>query len=67
MKYKRSLTLLLATLLTIGAPAISFALNAGEKAPPFAGVSTQGEVALDAYKGKKNVILALYFAVFTPV
>jgi hypothetical protein len=48
-------------------PALSFGLNVGDKAPGFRGQSTQGEVDLINYVGQKNVILALYFAAFTPV
>ena len=49
------------------APAGAFAVNVGDKAPPFAGSSTRGDVQLSDYLGKKNVVLALYFAAFTPV
>ena len=48
-------------------PAISFALDVGDKAPLFRGNSTEGNIQLSEYVGKKNVVLALYFAVFTPV
>jgi hypothetical protein len=48
-------------------PASSFAFNVGDKAPAFTAQSTQGEISLSAYAGKKNVVLALYFAVFTSV
>ena len=43
------------------------ALEEGDRAPAFTASSTQGEFSLAAYAGKKNVVLALYFAVFTPV
>ena len=56
------------TLLTLMlTPAVSFALDVGDKAPLFGGNSTQGYIQLSDYFGKKNVVLALYFAVFTPV
>ncbi len=48
-------------------PAASFGLDVGEKAPLFGEESNQGFVQLADYLGKKNVVLALYFAVFTPV
>lgn len=48
-------------------PAESFGLDVGEKAPLFSGNSTQGKIQLADFQGKKNVVLALYFAIFTPV
>ncbi|WP_300464080.1 hypothetical protein [Desulfobacula sp.] len=48
-------------------PAVSFSLDVGDKAPSFSGKSTQGMVSLGEFTGKKNVVLALYYAVFTPV
>ena len=43
------------------------ALEKGEMAPTFTATSTQGEISLASYAGDKNIVLALYFAVFTPV
>lgn len=48
-------------------PLRSFALDEGDKAPLFSGNSTMGQIELANYIGKKNVVLALYFAAFTPV
>ena len=48
-------------------PTESFGLDVGEKAPLFSGNSTQGKIQLTDFQGKKNVVLALYFAIFTPV
>jgi hypothetical protein len=48
-------------------PAAASALDVGEKAPLFSGSSTRGKIQLADYRGEKNVVLALYFAVFTPV
>ena len=48
-------------------PGVSFGLDVGDKAPLFSGNSTQGKIQLADYLGKKNVVLALYFAIFTPV
>jgi len=48
-------------------PTMSLALQAGDKAPRFKGNSTQGVIDLADLIGKKNVVLALYFAIFTPV
>ena len=56
-----------AVLTMLSAPAASFALDAGDEAPLFSGSSTQGKIQLSDYRGEKNVVLALYFAVFTPV
>jgi peroxiredoxin len=48
-------------------PAESFGLDVGEKAPLFSVNSIQGKIQLADFQGKKNVVLALYFAIFTPV
>jgi len=48
-------------------PAVSFGLEVGDNAPLFSGNSTQGKIQLADFLGKKNVVLALYFAIFTPV
>ena len=48
-------------------PAPLFALSVGDKAPAFTTPSSQGEISLADYGGKKHVVLALYFAVFTSV
>lgn len=48
-------------------PGSSFALNIGDEAPIFTAQSNQGAISLTDYKGNKNVVLALYFAVFTSV
>jgi len=48
-------------------PGLAGAVDVGEKAPDFKGSSTEGEIKLSDYSGKKNVVLALYFAAFTPL
>ena len=48
-------------------PSIALALNVGEKAPQFEAESTKGTISLENYLGQKNVVLAFYFADFTPV
>ena len=48
-------------------PTQVFALRVGDKAPEFTTPSSQGEISLADYRGKKHVVLALYFAVFTSV
>ena len=48
-------------------PVVSYALEVGDSAPLFEGNSTQGNITLTDFQGDKNVVLALYFAAFTPV
>jgi hypothetical protein len=48
-------------------PSVSVGLDVGDKAPLFTGDSTQGPVRLADFIGKRNVVLALYFVIFTPV
>lgn len=38
----------------------------GEPAPDFEAPSTAGTIRLSDYRGKKHVVLAFYFADFTP-
>lgn len=45
---------------------LSFALQVGDKAPLFEGPSTKGKIRLEDYRGKSHVVLAFYFADFTP-
>lgn len=58
---------LLFILAILAFPTVSFSLDVGDKAPAFTAQSTHGEVALSDFAGKKNVVLALYFAAFTSV
>lgn len=48
-------------------PAISLGVEISDKAPAFSAESTHGTIHLADFAGKKNVVLALYFAIFTPV
>jgi len=48
-------------------PSMASALTVGDKAPPFDAESTEGTISLENYLGKKNVVLAFYYADFTPV
>ena len=66
-KLKAVLLISYFVLILLWIPAASFGLDAGDKAPLFSGNSTQGKIQLTDFLGKKNVVLALYFAVFTPV
>ena len=67
MKNVKRLFQLLLMLSIVSFPVISFSLNVGDKAPTFTAQSTHGEVSLTDFASKKNVVLALYFAVFTSV
>lgn len=40
-------------------------LEAGQTAPSFEAQSTQGTVKLAEYQGRKNLVLAFYYADFT--
>ncbi len=61
---RRSLFFILATALCLS-PAVAKAVGLGDKAPLFSAVSDKGEVKLGDYLGKKNVVLAFYFAINT--
>ncbi len=66
----KNVRLILRTLIfsmIVCSPAVGFGLEVGDKAPPFVAQSTHGEISLAGFAGEKNVVLALYFAVFTPV
>jgi len=67
MKNLKKLCQLLFIAVVLSFPVLSFGLEVGEKAPAFTAQSTHGEVSLKDFAGKKNVVLALYFAVFTSV
>lgn len=43
------------------------ALDVGQSVPLFTGESTQGELHLGDLLGEKHLVLAFYFADFTPV
>lgn len=46
---------------------LTAALEVGDPAPLFEATSDKGPVKLEEYQGRKNVVLAFYFADFTPV
>ena len=48
-------------------PSMAHALGVGDKAPLFTAESTQGTISLESYLGQKHVVLAFYYADFTPV
>ena len=53
-------------MLLIMAASPSFALQVGDRAPLFEAFSTKGKIMLEDYRRKKHVVLAFYFADFTP-
>jgi peroxiredoxin Q/BCP len=59
--------LLAAAVLLVGlaAAAPARALEVGQPAPLFEAESSTGKIALADFQGKKNVLLAFYFADFT--
>ena len=57
-------SVLAAALVLVASPVL--ALSVGDQAPDFTAQTNQGEVSLSDYLGKKNVILAFYFAIYTP-
>ncbi len=54
-----------ATLIGLAAALPARAAQVGKAAPLFAADSSTGKIALEDYRGKKNVLLAFYFADFT--
>ena len=67
MREKRVLSIALAVAAICIFSGPSFALDVGDKAPPFSVDSTLGKIESSDYIGTRNVVLALYFAAFTPV
>jgi peroxiredoxin Q/BCP len=63
----RNLFVCIAALSFFSIPSISYSLNVGDRAPLFNAESTRSTISLESYLGQKNVILAFYFADFTPV
>ena len=54
-----------ATLIGLAVAMPARAAEVGKAAPVFAADSSTGKIALEDYRGKKNVLLAFYFADFT--
>jgi peroxiredoxin Q/BCP len=63
---KKFLVALFACFVTL-VPVLANALEVGDEAPQFEAVSDKGPINLMDYRGKKNVVLAFYFADYTPV
>ena len=66
LSMKRILVALIAGCLTF-IPGMAAALDVGNIAPLFDALSDKGPVSLEVFRGKKNVVLAFYFADFSPV
>ena len=45
----------------------TMAVEVGDKAPDFTAQSTAGKISLSDFRGEKNVVLALYYFINTPV
>ncbi len=67
MNRKSTLKTVVTLALLLGTPLAAFAIDVGDRAPLFESASTMGDVRLADYLGKQHIVLALYFAVFTPV
>lgn len=63
---KKFLVALFACFLAL-VPVLVNALEVGDEAPQFEAASDKGPINLMDYRGKKNVVLAFYFADYTPV
>ena len=63
---KKFLVALFACFLAL-VPVLADALEVGDEAPQFEAASYKGPINLMEYRGKKNVVLAFYFADYTPV
>lgn len=64
-RMRMSISSLFMALLAAAIPA--YALDIGDVAPNFTAESTRGKVSLSDYRGKSHVVLAFYYADFTPV
>ena len=63
----RNLFILLVLAVFFVMPSLANALNVGDKAPLFVAESTEGTISLQSYLGQKHVVLAFYYADFSPV
>ena len=67
LKSPRSLLMCLTLIGWLGRPAVSVALEVGEKAPDFKLPATTGtDISLSDFKGKKFVLMEFYGAAFVP-
>ena len=60
-----AMPLIAAAILGLAAAVPAGAAEVGKAAPGFTADSSVGRIALTDYQGKKNVLLAFYFADFT--
>ena len=67
MKHPKPRLAVLVWIALLAFPAVGLGLDVGDKAPAFTAESTRGTISLNDYAGRQHVVLALYFAVFTPV
>jgi len=64
MKLRKAISIAISSLLL---PAVAGAAGVGDPAPDFSAESTQGQFKVADFKFKRNLVLAFYFADFTPV
>ena len=67
MRFSIPIMIAIVLLTAMITPTVSLALQVGDTAPLFKGNSTQGTIDLADFIGKQHLVLALYFAIFTPV
>ncbi len=65
MRKRMTIGAFIAALVSAALPAA--ALNVGDRAPVFTAESTEGRISLGDFTGKAHVVLAFYYADFTPV
>ncbi len=67
MKLRGAIYIALVAMILLPLSRAASASLIGSPAPDFTADSTEGTLTLSELQGKKNVILAFYFADFTPV
>ena len=66
MKSKVITVLMLTLMMGVFSP-YTMAVEIGDMAPDFTAQSTAGKISLSDFRGEKNVVLALYYFINTPV
>ena len=64
MKLRKAIAIALSAMLL---PSVAGAVGVGDPAPDFSTESTQGPFRVADFQSRKNLVLAFYFADFTPV
>lgn len=64
MKLRKAISITIGSLLL---PSVAVAVAVGDPAPDFSAESTKGPFRVADFQSKKNLVLAFYFADFTPV